>query len=102
MAVNHNWSVYIIRAETGALYTGITTDIRRRWRQHGSGRGARFFNLGGSPAELVFLEPGHTRSSAAKREASLKRLKRHQKLHVIESAGLGAMCWIEIRGLDPV
>jgi len=38
-----NWHVYIILCSDETLYTGITTDIERRMREHASGRGAKYF-----------------------------------------------------------
>lgn len=80
-----DWSVYIIRTSRGALYTGVSTDVERRFREHAaSGRGARFFRAQ-APAEIVFVERGHTRSSACRREAAIKRLSRSRKLALIGS-----------------
>ena len=79
------WAVYIILASDNTLYTGITTDIERRWRQHCSAvRGAKYFR-GRKPKELVYLEEAHDRSSASRREAAIKRLTRSQKLGLISS-----------------
>ncbi|MDD3295386.1 MAG: GIY-YIG nuclease family protein [Geobacteraceae bacterium] len=72
------WQVYIIRCSDNSLYTGITTDIERRFRQHGEGRGARYFR-GREPVEIVYLESGLTRSTAGKREAAIKALSRAEK-----------------------
>lgn len=80
-----NWQVYMILCSDGSLYTGITTDIERRYRQHGEGRGARYFR-GRAPVEVVYLESGHTRSSAGKREAAIKALSRADKALLRESA----------------
>jgi len=78
-----NWSVYIIEASDDSYYTGITTDIERRFREHTSGpRGARYFN-GRSPLRVVYREHGHTRSSAGKREFEIKKLSRYQKKNLI-------------------
>jgi predicted GIY-YIG superfamily endonuclease len=42
---NKPWFVYIVEAENGHLYTGITTDLERRFNQHQSKQGgARFFH----------------------------------------------------------
>ncbi len=68
-----NWQVYIIRCSDGSFYTGITTDLDRRFRQHAVGRGARYFR-GRRPEEVIYWEPGHTRSTAARREAEIKAL----------------------------
>ncbi len=77
------WWVYIIRTERGPLYTGITTDIERRFKQHKSGKGGAKFFRGQIPGEVVFREMHPTRSSALKREASIKRLTRREKLDLI-------------------
>lgn len=73
------WLVYMIRADDGRYYTGITTDLKRRWREHtSSGRGAKFFR-GRKPDALIYVETGHDRSSASRREAAIKQLERAQK-----------------------
>jgi len=75
-----DWMVYIIRCSDGSLYTGVTTDLERRFREHQAGaRGARYFN-GRQPVEVVYQESGHDRSSACRREAAIKRLSRTAKL----------------------
>ncbi len=77
------WFVYLIRATDNSLYTGITTDVERRFGEHLSGRaGAKYFR-GRSPAAVVFVEGGHDRSSASIREAQIKKLSRRQKLDLI-------------------
>lgn len=79
------WHVYILRTIKGTLYTGITTDVARRRREHaGSRRGARFFRLAAA-ARVIFVEPHDSRSSASKREAAIKRLTRRAKLALISS-----------------
>jgi putative endonuclease len=79
-----DWSVYIIRCDDGSLYTGVSTDVERRFREHlGQPRGARYFN-GRMPLEVVWREDGHTRSTACRREAAIKKLSRAQKLGLID------------------
>jgi len=68
-----NWQVYIILCSDDSLYTGITTDAARRYAEHASGRGAKYFR-GRLPRRLAYLESGHDRSSASRREAEIKRL----------------------------
>jgi putative endonuclease len=79
------WWVYILRCRSGALYTGITTDIDRRFRQHCRGTaagGAKYFAM--DPAEsVVYLERMTDRSSASAREFRIKRLKRSAKEQLI-------------------
>jgi putative endonuclease len=77
------WTVYIIRCDDGTLYTGVTTDVERRFREHREQpRGAKFFN-GRKPLQVVWREPGHTRSSACRREAAIKKLSRAEKLRLL-------------------
>jgi len=78
-----NWTVYIIRCDDDSLYTGVTTDLARRFTEHcGGRRGAKFFN-GRSPQEVVYVETGHTRSSACRRESAIRKLGREGKLRLI-------------------
>jgi len=80
------WTVYIIRCSDNTLYTGITTGLKRRFAEHRNHpRGARYFN-GRTPVEIVFSEDGHTRSSASRREAAIKKLSREEKLRLIGGA----------------
>lgn len=72
------WSVYLVRAENGALYCGISDDPQRRFEQHRNGKGARFFHS--SPAQaLVYVEACADKSSALRREIAIKRLKKPAK-----------------------
>lgn len=78
-----NWSIYIIEASDASLYTGITTDIERRFEEHLQGRrGARYFG-GRAPVRVVYREHGHSRSSASRREAEIKKLSRRDKERLI-------------------
>ena len=78
-----SWEVYIVRTTTGRLYTGISTDVERRFEEHRSGkRGARFFHLSDAEA-IVYREQQPNRSAATRREAEIKKLTRQQKLDLI-------------------
>lgn len=79
-----NWQVYIILCSDDSLYTGITTDVQRRFSQHLSGSGAKYFR-GHTPKRLVYLENGHDRSSASCREAQIKKLRSSEKRQLIAS-----------------
>lgn len=79
------WYVYIVEAENGKLYTGITTDIERRFDEHSAGeKGARFFRTT-RPVRIVFREAHPDRSSATKRELAIKKLTRQKKLQLLET-----------------
>ena len=57
------WYVYIVRASDETLYTGITTDLKRRLAEHQSGKaGAKYFR-GRTALEMVFTESSATRLS---------------------------------------
>lgn len=79
-----HWQVYIIRCTDGSLYTGITTDVDRRFNEHAGRRGAKYFR-GRTPEAVVYLESGHTHASASRREAAIKQLRRTAKLKLLKS-----------------
>ncbi|WP_262927399.1 GIY-YIG nuclease family protein [Phytohalomonas tamaricis] len=77
------WSLYIIETSYGHLYTGITTDITRRFAEHQSGkRGARALR-GKGPLQLRFHCEVGDKSRALKLEYALKRRPRHDKQALI-------------------
>ena len=73
------WYVYIIRASDDSLYTGITTDLERRLKQHQTGKGGAKYFRGRKACDFVYTESGHNRSSASIREAQIKKMTRQQK-----------------------
>ena len=77
------WFVYLIRTEKG-IYTGVTTDMLRRFRQHSGAisGGAKFFR-GNKPIELIHFEIYPSRSLAQKRECEIKKLPRIEKEKLI-------------------
>lgn len=82
-AATGNWSLYIIEASDASFYTGIATDVERRFDEHLKClKGAKYFN-GRSPVRVVYREDGHTRSSASRREAEIKKLSRQEKENLI-------------------
>lgn len=82
------WFVYIIQNEKGHLYTGITTNIERRFNEHAtSKKGAKFFRTS-APAQLMFSRQFPNRSLASKFEIEVKKMKRSDKLALIEREGL--------------
>jgi len=79
-----NWFVYIVECSDKTLYTGITTNIIRRLREHNASDklGARSLR-GKRPVTLVYSETYSSRSEALKREAAIKHWKRGYKLKLI-------------------
>jgi putative endonuclease len=82
-----SWTVYIIQAESGQLYTGITLDLERRLAEHRDGsRGAKFFRTS-SPKRVVYQEQCRRRNEALRREREIKDMTRAQKLELIGWSG---------------
>jgi predicted GIY-YIG superfamily endonuclease len=75
------WTVYVLRCGDGTLYTGVTTDLARRLRQHGTPRGARY-TRGRGPFAVIHVEPCGERGAALRRELEIKRLRPAEKLRL--------------------
>lgn len=77
--------VYILECADGTLYTGIATDVARRFTEHASGKGARYTRANGAK-KICYTEQHDTRSEALQREAQIKAMTREKKLRLIGSA----------------
>src|SRR5882757_869525 len=76
MAINtRQWFVYILKCSDGSLYTGVTTDVKRRSKQHNAGTASRY-TRSRLPVRVVYQEPHASRSLALKREWTVKALQR--------------------------
>ena len=72
------WFVYLVRAANGSLYCGISDDPQRRFNQHQSGKGARFFHS--SPAlALAYVESWPSKGEALRQERLIKKLRKSAK-----------------------
>lgn len=79
------YSVYILKCADGTLYTGITTNVKRRIVEHNTSvLGARY-TRGRRPVALVWSRVCATRSLALREEACIKALSRAQKEYLIRS-----------------
>ncbi len=78
------WYVYMLLCGDGSLYTGCTDNVSRRLAAHQAGRGAKY-TRSRLPLTLVYQEPQPDKSAALRREAAIKRLKRPQKLLLIQT-----------------
>ncbi|MAA53649.1 MAG: endonuclease [Porticoccaceae bacterium] len=81
-----SWFVYIIEASDHSFYTGITTDLERRFSQHVSGRGGARYFRGREAISIKFSEEHNSRSAASQREAQIKKLCRSDKIKLIEAS----------------
>ena len=75
--------VYILECKDGTLYTGITTDVERRFLEHKSGEGANYTRAHGAK-KIVYAEECENRSEASKHEAAIKKLSREEKFELIK------------------
>ncbi|UKE82869.2 GIY-YIG nuclease family protein [Pectobacterium colocasium] len=82
-AEHPRWYLYILRTVTGALYTGITTDVSRRLDQHQTGKGAKALR-GKGELTLVFHCLAGDRSNALKLEYRIKQLSKSQKERLVQ------------------
>lgn len=68
---------------TKKYYTGYTNNLFRRWKEHRSGRGAKFCR--GKEVELKYFETYLNRGEAMQRELEIKSLRREQKEDLIKN-----------------
>jgi putative endonuclease len=76
--------VYILKCADDSLYTGITTDVVRRFKEHQAGRGGNYTSSH-YPRKVVYTEKRRNRSQALKREAEIKSFPRTKKLALVRS-----------------
>ncbi len=76
----NNWFLYLIRCRHGRLYTGITTDVLRRFEEHKSHdkKGSKYLR-GKAPLRLVMKKRIGNKSLALKIEAKVKKLSKAKK-----------------------
>ena len=74
------WFTYMVRCKDGTYYSGMTTDVDRRVREHNtSKRGARY-TRSRRPVVLAYSKPHASRSEASQAELALKRLTHWNKV----------------------
>ncbi len=81
-----SWFVYMLQCNDETLYTGITTDLKRRVAEHNgepAGKGAKYTKVR-RPVKLVYKKRCKDRSAAASSEAAFKKLSRDKKLKLID------------------
>jgi len=74
------WSLYIVRARDGSLYTGVAKDVAKRFAEHqAQGPKCAKYLKGRGPLVLVYQEAVGDKSAALKREYALKQLSKFTK-----------------------
>ncbi|MCU4674863.1 GIY-YIG nuclease family protein [Catenovulum sp. 2E275] len=81
---NSVWYVYMIRSSDNSLYTGITTDPKRRLTEHQTDpkKQAKYFK-GRQALSIAYLQIATSRSEASKLEAGFKKLSKHKKEQIV-------------------
>ena len=74
----------MLRCADDTLYTGWTTDVKKRVETHNSGKGAKYTRAR-LPVELVYTEEFDDKTEAQKRENAIKQLTRAEKETLIKS-----------------
>lgn len=77
--------VYILECADGSLYTGVATDVEKRFEEHKSGKGAKYTRARGAK-RICYSEYYTDKGTALKREIGIKKLSRTQKIQLIKSA----------------
>jgi putative endonuclease len=73
--------VYLLECLDGSIYTGITNNLERRFRQHATGIGANYTKKHGA-RRLIYTEPHSTRGDALKREREIKTWDHESKINL--------------------
>lgn len=75
--------VYLIKCKDESIYTGITTDVQRRFKEHQAGKGGAY-TRSRKVVKVLYIEKFKDRSGASKREAEVKSWPRDKKLALIK------------------
>jgi len=92
------WYLYMLECRDGALYTGISTDVARRYAAHCAGKGARYTRLN-PPQRIALVHPFADKSQALKAEHALKRLSAATKRQLVAGGDLSD--WLAARAAEP-
>ena len=79
-----DWYVYMVKCRNGSLYTGIATDVERRFAEHQANKGAKYLR-GRGPLKLVFKRRVGERGQALQIERMIKKLPKRKKEDLIQS-----------------
>jgi len=76
------WFCYIIKCKNGSLYTGVTHNLKRRFKDHQRGKGAKY-TFKYKPVKILWFEDFPDKASALKREKEIKGWRREKKWELI-------------------
>ncbi len=79
----NNWAVYLLRCSDGALYCGVTNDVKKRLKTHNAGKASKF-TRGRLPVKLAAVSGYLSKSEAMRKEYRIKRLPKSEKRKAIK------------------
>ena len=79
----NGYYVYILECVDKTLYTGWTSNIAKRVREHNGGKGGAKYTRARRPVRLVYTEACSCLSEALKREVQIKKMSHLGKLELI-------------------
>ena len=85
MASKNMYFVYLLLCADKSIYTGITTDVERRLKEHKAGTASHYTSAHGA-VRMLHTERFNNRSNAQKREAEIKRWPRKEKLALVKGS----------------
>lgn len=78
--------VYILECSDGTLYTGITSDLERRIKEHNSSKFGARYTKARRPVKVVYSKEFTNRSAASIEEARIKKINRREKIELIKKS----------------
>jgi putative endonuclease len=78
------WQVYILQCKDKTLYTGVTVDLERRLTEHNESKKGAKYTKARRPVKLVYSRRFRSRATATAEEARIKKMKREDKIKLIE------------------
>ncbi len=79
------WYTYVLRCADDSLYTGITTDLKRRLSEHNSSNLGAKYTKPRRPVRLVYSAEFENKSEASKEEYRIKKLSKEKKMQLIHA-----------------
>jgi putative endonuclease len=79
------WYVYILECKDKTFYTGITTNLERRIKEHNTSLLGAKYTKSRRPVKLVYSKRKRNKSYAQKEEARIKKLRRDEKKNFLNN-----------------
>ena len=80
------YHLYIAKCADGSLYTGITTNVDRRIREHNASKLGAKYTHSRRPVTVIYSKKFRNRSTASKAETRIKILSPEKKLEIIKNS----------------